>query len=309
MLERLRSKPENVIPNMRPVNEEMHGLLDRYAPKRRPLALEDYDLDAIQVDLISPDLAQCLRFVAEVESFSDKPAKHLLESADNSGATWQRNFVEDIWFPEEQMHGVLLRELAIRCGVSQSLIDGEIEQVRAREFKIGANYSSLKANTYGFLQEATTWRFYQAMQSATFDPVLKRVLNDIARQENFHRHVYLEGAETILKHNPNAGGEVVEAVAEFIMPGEHMVPELNREAPRWAKKFNFQARTASRDRIDALVSMIGHKGLGKAIIAYLAKNRTTPWHMKALSVPLNRINIPPIYYLFGKLADVATKKR
>lgn len=310
MSERLRRTPEVVTPNMNPVNEKMHALLNLYLPKRRPLALEGYNWDAIQPDLIGPDLAQCLRYVAEVESFPEKPARHLLNSADKSGATWQRSFVEDIWLPEERMHGVLLRELAIRCGaVSQPLIDQEIDQIRAREFKIGANYSSLQANTHGFLQESTTWRFYQAMLSATPDPVVKKILNDIAKQENFHRHVYFQGAKTTLEHNPNAAKEVVEAVEEFIMPGEHMVTELNRQTPRWAKKFNFQSRTALRDRITGLVDLIGYAGLGEATIAYLAKNGATPWYIKALSVPLDKLHIPPTYYLFGKLADMATRQK
>lgn len=309
MSERLRNTSEVVPLDMNSVNEKMHALLNRYLPKRKPLVLENYDWDAIQPDLIDPDLLQCLRFVAEVESFPDKPAEHLLKSADKGGATWQRRFVEDIWLPEERMHGVLLRECAIRYGIPQPLIDEEIEQVRAREFKIGVNYSPLKADIYGFLQEATTWRFYQAMQSATPDPVLNKVLNDIAKQENFHRYIYLGGAKSTLEHNPNAAKEVVEAVAEFIMPGEHMVPELNREAPRWARKFNFSSRTALRDRIIGLVDLIGHTGLGKATIAYLAKNDAVTWYMKALSVPLDKLHISPTYYLFGKLADMATKKR
>lgn len=309
MSERLRPKPEILTPNMDPANERMHSLLDLYGPKRRPLALEDYNLDAIQPDLIDPDVRQCLRFVAEVESNPEGPAEHLLKGADKGGATWQRRFVEDIWLPEERMHGVLLRECAIRYGAPQQLIDEEIEQVRAREFKIGNGYSSLKADVYGWLQEATTWRFYQAMQSATLDPILKNILNDIAKQENFHRHVYLEGAKVTLEHNPTSSKEVVEAVAEFIMPGHDMVPDLQPHAPRWAKKFNFQFGTEQRDRVDGLVDLIGHEGLGEATIAYLAENDNAPWYLKIPFIPLNKLHSSRTYHLFGKFADAYTKKR
>ena len=308
MSERLRKTPEVVPQNMKPVNDAMNLLLDRYLPKRKSLALENYDWDAIRPDLIDPDLAQCLRFVAEVESNPEAPAKNLLRSADISGATWKRRFVEEGWLPEESMHGVILRECAIRYGAaSQPLIDDEIEQVRTREFTIGANYDSLKADVYGWMQEATTWRFYQAMQSATEDPVLKQILNDIAKQENFHRHVYFEGAKNTLKYNPHVSREVVETVAEFIMPGNEMTPELQLQAPRWARRFNFSSRDLLREQASGLVELIGHEDMARSVIAYGVNN--APWYIKAPLTPLNKLNSPRVYHLFGKLAEAAVGKK
>lgn len=157
------------------------------------------------------------------------------------------------------------------------------------------------------MQEATTWRFYQAMLSATQDPVLKKLLNDIAKQENFHRHVYFEGAKTTLEYNPNASQEVVQTVAEFIMPGKVMAPELQREAPRWAKRFNFSSREFLREQASGLVELIGHEGLGKSAIAYGANN--APWYIKGPLIPLNKLNSSRVYHLSGKIADFATRQR
>lgn len=309
MVERLRRSPEVLTPNMNPVNEEMHALLNLYLPKRKPLALEDYDWDAIRPDLVDPDLLQCLRFVAEVESNPEAPAQNLLGSADRSGATWQRRFIEDTWLPEEQMHGVLLRECAIRYGaVTQPLIDAEIERVRQRGFPIGANYTSLKANIYGWMQEDTTWKFYQAMLSRARDPTLKTILNDIAKQENFHRHVYFQGAKTTLEYNPNVSREVVEAVSQFVMPGHHMTPDLQRLAPYWAKKFSFPSGTLLLNRVNGLVELIGYEGLGEAIIAYGAKG-ATPWYVKAPLYPLSMLNSSHANHIIGKkIADAVRKK-
>lgn len=157
------------------------------------------------------------------------------------------------------------------------------------------------------MQEATTWRFYQAMQSATRDPVLKQVLNDVAKQENFHRHIYFEGAKATLEHNPNSAKEVIETVAEFIMPGYEMAPELQAEAPRWARKFNFSSRTLLREQASGLIELIGHEGLGESAIAYGVSN--APWYIKGPLIPLNALHNPRVYHLFGKLADAATKKK
>ncbi|EKD64553.1 MAG: hypothetical protein ACD_50C00344G0004 [uncultured bacterium] len=307
MPERLRNSPETVASNMNPVNDKMNRLLDKYLPKRKPLSLEDYDWDAMNSELTNPDLLKCLRFVAEVESNPQAPAKNLLKAADENGATWKRRFVEDGWLHEESMHGVLLRECAIRSGTPQELIDEEIEQVRAREFTIGENYSSLKADVYGWMQEATTWRFYQAMLNEAKDPVLRQVLIDIAKQENFHRHVYFEGAKTTLEHNPDAAKEVVDTVAEFIMPGQIMAPDLQQEAPRWAKKFNFSTRQLMREQASGLIELIGHEGLGESAIAYGVNN--APWYIKGPLAPLKKLDNARVYHLFGKLADSAVGKK
>jgi len=307
MPERLSNTPETVPLNMNPVNDQMNTLLDRYLPKRKPLTIGDYDWDKVRPDLMNPDLLRCLIFVAEVESNPEAPAENLLRAADTSGATWKRRFVEEAWLREERMHGILLRECAIRYGTKQSLIDQEIQDVRAREFTIGTDYSSLKAAVYGWMQEATTWRFYQAMLSATEDPVLKQILNDIAKQENFHRHVYFEGAKATLDHNPNASQEVVQTVAEFIMPGEVMAPELQREAPRWARKFNFSSYDLMREQATGLVELIGYEGLGKSAIAYGINN--APWYIRGPLTTLNKLNNSRTYHLFGKLAEAATRQK
>lgn len=309
MPERFRESPQAIEPNMGPVNTKMQDLLNRclYLPKRHPLEVEYYDWDKIRPRSIDPDFVNCLRFVALVESNPDAPAKNLLRAADAGGATWQRRFVEETWLPEEHMHGVVLRELAIRCGTSQPLIDEEIEQVRAREFTIGTNYSSLKTNIYGWLQEATTWMFYRAMASATDNPVIKKVLTDISTQENFHRFIYFQGAKSTLANNPNLSRQVVETVGEFVMPGYVMAPELQPEAPRWAKKFNFPTSTLLHEEVTGLLGLVGHQGLGKSLIAYGAKNSPLPLLRPLLSL-LSKASIPPVYYLTGRAVEEVSKR-
>ena len=44
----------------------------------------------------------------------------------------------------------------------------------------------------------------QATPDNPADPVMLKILSDISKQENFHRHVYLTGAKTILKHSPQS---------------------------------------------------------------------------------------------------------
>jgi len=94
------------------------------------------------------------------------------------------------------------------------------------------------------------------------------------------------------------------------MPGHHMVPELQPDAPKWAKKFGFPHQVLFRDISEGLVEMVGHKGLGEIVLSYGAKN--LPWYLKVPLTPLNIVAkspIPPTYRIVGKLADMATRQK
>ena len=257
------------------------------------------------------DVLQSLRFATLVESNPQGAANSLLAAADRDNAPWLRRFVTESWLPEETMHGVIFREYLIASGAIQpAQIDAEIEEVQRRGFPLGEGYNALEACTYGWIQEMVTWRFYQAMQQHAQDPLLSQILNDVGKQENFHRFVYLTGAKTILKHEPSRIKEVIETVKDFEMPGHHMVPELQPNAPKWAEKFGFPRQVLFRDIFEGLIEMVGHEGLGEIVLSYGAKN--LPWYLKAPLIPLNIVAkspIPPTNRIVGKLADLVTRQK
>ena len=258
------------------------------------------------------DVLESLRFACLVESNPKDVANNsLLPAADRDDAPWLRRFVTTTWLPEESMHGVIFREYLIRSGAMQPAeIDAEIKEVQKRGFPLGNGYSALEACAYGWIQEMITWRFYQSMQQHAGDPLLSKILNDVGKQENFHRYVYLTGAKTILKHEPSRKKEVIKTVTNFTMPGHHMAPELQRDAPKWAKQFNFPLHLLLRDISKGLVEMVGHEGLGEIILSYGAKN--LPWYLKAPLAPLKIVAkspIPPTHRIVGKLADAAATRK
>lgn len=261
------------------------------------------------------DVLESLRFACLVESNPKYIANNsLLPAADRSNARWLRRFVTTTWLPQESMHGVIFREYLIRSGAMQPAeIDADIKEVQERGFTFGNDYTALQACTYGWIQEMITWRFYQSMQQYAGEPVLSQILNDVGKQENFHRFVYFTGAKTILKRHPDRKREVrevIETAANFTMPGHYMVPELQPQSTKWAKQFEFPFRTLYREISNGLVELVGHEGLGEIILSYGAKN--APWYLKAPLTPLRVVAkspIPPTNRIVGKLADVATRKK
>lgn len=291
------------------VDQEMQSLMDRYLDRRSPVSIDDYDWNQIQPTSIEPDFLDAVAFVTLVESNPEEPARKLLEAADRSNAPWLRRFITQTWLPEESMHHAPYREYLIQSKTyTADFIDFEISKVKDRPFIIGDGNSELQAATYGWLQELITWRFYESMQSYLIknnqsDPILIKILSDIGKQENFHRHIYLTGVRTVLKHSPHRKKEVVEAVSKFLMPGHEMVPEWQPRAPGWGRKFGFSLRLLGYDIANELLKLVGYSNLGKGAVIYATKNKM-PWWLKipvTLSAPLAKLSPSPVNYLAGKL--------
>lgn len=302
------------------IDDEMQAVLDQYLGKRRPVSLDDYDWDRIEPEKIDRDFLDALGFVTLVESNPEAPASKLLDSADRSNAPWLRRFITQTWLPEESMHHVPYREYLIRSGAYEdSYLDAEIGKVVERGFVHGDGYTELKAATYGWLQELITWRFYESMSDYLVwkgkqtedhpDPILVQILGDIAKQENFHRYIYMSGVKTVLKYSPQRKREVVEAAGEFLMPGHHMAPDWQPLAPIWSKKFGFSHKKLAYDISRGLVELTGYNGLGQGAFLYAIKNEVF-WYFKAPTVllaPFIQMYSSPVNYLAGKLLSRASR--
>ena len=295
------------------IDADMQAVLDRYLPNRRPMSVHDYDWDEMRPDSVDRDFLEAVGFVTLVEANPKDPGGQIIKAADRSGAPWLRRFITQTWLPEEGMHHAPFKEYLVRSGAyDEDFLDDEISKVIDRGFVHGAGYSELQAATYGWLQELITWRFYDSMRDYLLsqadddnpaDPVMVKILADIAKQENFHRHVYLTGAKTVLKHQPERKGEVVTAVAEFLMPGHHMAPDWQPKAPVWSEKFNFPLKQVIHDIAHGMVELTGHRGLGQATILYGARN-DIHWYLKPLVAVLRPLSLPfssPVNYLSGRL--------
>lgn len=285
------------------VNEQMHAVLDKYTPRRRPLRVADYDWERVDPDLMSPNFKSTIRFVALVESNPKTPAEHTLRAAEQEDATWLTRFIEETWLPEETMHGVILKEAAICIGAtSKKEIDEDIEGVRKRGFPFGRAYTVVKGSTFSWIQEHTTRRYYEAVRSGAKDPEVKRMLGDLASQENFHGFIYKEDLNLEVAHNPDlVKGEIVEASSEFEMPGYTMVPQLQEEA-RDTTEFGFSPKTVLREIVNGLVELVGYEGLGRVALTFNSRQFTSGLNGGLVKVLLREINLPFTNQLAGRYA-------
>jgi len=91
-------------------------------------------------------------------------------------------------------------------------------------------------------------------------------------QENFHRYVYFMGMKATLKYFPQRfGKDVVHTLVNFQMPGHHMCPKLQAEAPQLAKEMGLPVGKLRSELGRGLVEVAGKKGVTQVILALGAK--------------------------------------
>lgn len=282
-----RNTPETPKLDLSLANQRINALVDARLKKVRPLNPTDYDLDAIQPDLIVPDLRQMLVFVAGVESNPTDPAIIQRNIAIAAGATGKLRFLDQVWLPEESGHATVTYEMAIRSGgISGSAMDEHVNRIKERGFSIGVNYSLIQTDIYSLIQEKVArYSYNPTMKTGSGDPVINKGFTDLAGQESFHAHVYYEHAKAIFESNPQhkdyLADQVIEAVADFKLPGHHMFPELQKDSPKWAKRLGFPYKLLLKELYLGLEGLVGQEGVGKAIRAYASRNEM-PWHLQAL---------------------------
>lgn len=282
-----RNTPEIPKLDLTLANQRINALVDARLQKVRPLRPTDYDLDAIKPDLVVPDLRQMLVLVAGVESNPIDPAIIQRNVAIAEGATGKLRFLDNVWLPEELGHAAVTYEMAIRSGgISGSQMDEHVNRIKERGFGIGVNYSLIKTDIYSWIQEkAARYTYNPTMKAGSKDPVINKGFTDHAGQESFHAHVYYEDAKAIFAANPQhkdyLADQVIEAVADFILPGHYMFPELQKDSPKWAKSLGFPYKLLLKELYLGLEGLVGQEGVGKAIRAYASRNEV-PWHLKAM---------------------------
>jgi hypothetical protein len=228
-----------------------------------------------------------LVFVAGVESNPTDPATIQRNVAIAAEATGKLRFLDNVWLPEELGHAAVTSELAIRSGgISGSAMNGLVSQIKERGFNIGIDFSLIQTDIWSWIQEKVArYTYNPTMIAGSGDPVVNKAFKDHAGQESFHAHVYYENAKAIIASNPQykdiLTNQVIEAVADFIMPGHHMFPKLQKEAPKWAKEFGFPNKLLLKELYLGLEGLVGQEGVGKAIRAYASRNEM-PWHLKAM---------------------------
>ncbi len=188
--------------------------IERHLTQSGRITFEDLDWNEAQRAGLTDDEAFILTYFSDIESQTIMYMRDIL----NTKGVLDPEVMSflTIWNYEEFYHGQALAKLLQACG--RSLGRNRIEIVRERALitetlkRLGAmafsqffpsDFIALYL-TWGALNELTTLRGYEAIETLTANPVLRELCTRIAKQERRHFAWYYNNAEVRLKASPRA---------------------------------------------------------------------------------------------------------
>ncbi len=185
------------------------------------------DFGAIRTDLLTQHDLAGVRVAMLVESHTPVYTQLLLELFRHDHEVTA--FLA-IWAYEEMKHYAALRTyLEASSMVDLGALDRELAVTRAGPLpEKEACFSRVQSFTYTMLQEQVTGWFYKRFAGGVREPLLKTILQLIAKDEYRHCQYYLEKARQELDGNRRLLEEVDQVLLEFQMPGPSFVPEYAR---------------------------------------------------------------------------------
>lgn len=207
--------------------------------------------DRIDRSLITEGDIEAIRGAMLVESHNPVYSQKLLDyfSQDHEMAA----FIVTWGYEEMKHYGVLRTYLEVADLVDLVDLDRELIQTRAGPWgDVESRFTPVQSFAYTMLQEAVTGRFYNGFARHTKEPVLRKILNLIGKDEFRHCQWYLDKAKEELRNNHHAGDEVDEALLGFGMPGPTFIQDYER--------YNAAMRKAAHIGVGDVVAVLKKAG-------------------------------------------------
>ena len=196
----------------------------------------EINFKAIRKDLLTPDDTKALIGGMLVESHNPVFTSQLMEyyRADHEMTSFL-----PVWGYEEMKHYVFLRTYLEAIGVDKAELEGVLNQTRSGPWgETEAKFTPVQALTYTMVQEQTTNIFYNRFANRTQEPVLRKLLTLLGKDEMRHCQYYLvKGKEEIAKDR-HVLDQVDEVLINFAMPGDSFVPDYGKHQAAMIKVTN-----------------------------------------------------------------------
>lgn len=202
------------------------------------------DYNAIQPELLTTDIVEAVRGAMLVESHNPVYTMRILEyyRADHEATSFTTT-----WGYEELKHYLVLRTYLE--ALPSKFIIGKDLKTELDETRAGGwgdkemGFTRVQSFTYAMLQEEITALAYKRLGNATEEPVLKKILRLIGKDEYRHCQYYLEKGQDELREDSRRMEEVDETLYDFQFPGPTFVKDSERysKALRGVNKLDFPA--------------------------------------------------------------------
>lgn len=256
-------------PQLKDPAKDLHTALfgSYYVTHERMIwSLGDIALDSVDSHQVDEETIEAVRATMLVESHNPVYASVLLKKLRFDFAATA--FLA-VWVYEESKHFLGLKGYldAVGAGSSPEAV-AELEATRAGEWSIPHYYTDLMVAAYTMMQEHVTGIFYRNFAQSVQEPVLRKLLSLIGKDEFRHHRFYFDYARRLLDKDPDRVAEIDTALLEFQMPGPSFIPNYQFHGLAMADAGNLGIAT-----FQEAVGVLG-KLIGDARIRELAADRS-----------------------------------
>jgi acyl-[acyl-carrier-protein] desaturase len=142
------------------------------------------------------------------------------------------------WGAEEDRHAQALAYYQVQSGIveNQEALEEELIRENIKDFDLGFT-QPVQVFTYTFLQEKATQIYYQSLSRAVKEPILKRLLLHLSRDESRHFSFFVDMLDAFVEcHNTRVLPLIVEVASHYRMPLFNTMPDYARKAVRMARE-------------------------------------------------------------------------
>lgn len=232
-------------------------------------------MESLPKGLTEGDFIQILQLAMLTECATDAYAAIFYESSRRFKMPWLHRFTSEIWVPDEYQHTDPFKKVLMHFGFSEQELNQQIAEVLEKTYEHTSGGTPVQLTIFGALQEYLTDGWY-GMIAPILDKTSPEAAEDVRRvkrRETFHMVWYRDMTAIQVISNPRLIDQVAEALDLFTLPGNHLIPDLQRQAEGWIPKMGGDFNQIERRVIRLISSSLDDNPeyLGEAIINYGAR--------------------------------------
>lgn len=291
LVDRIEAKPGDLI-DVREFEERQRNLNVRRV------------LDTLPEGLSEDDLSGILKLALLTECATESYATAIRERARRFDAGWLSRFNDNVWTPDELTHHTPYKLILLNLGFAESELDREIRETQERHFTHYGGDTPVHVTAFGMVQEYLTdnWHGLISKLFREASPDASYMALRIKRRETLHTVWYRDMTALQVESNPRFVRYVAEEIANFKMPGNSIVPELQAEGVRWLQLMNADFDRIFQDLLRLIQeTLTSVRQTGELVVALAAEKgiRIGPLSARQVEVALNRLGGPG-YGLIGE---------
>ena len=203
------------------------------------------------------DFTEILMLSMITECATDSFAARFNESAFNFDADWLRRFNQEVWVPDEYSHASPFEGVLVAMGFDQEDLRERQRVAKEKEFDYGKGITPVGATTFGTIQEYLTdnWHGLTANMIEPSHPHTAFLIRRVKQRETLHMIWNRDMTSLQIEENPDLIYYSAETEASFEMPGNTLIPSVQKKTPELLVKMGASTSRIKRDLVKLAYEM------------------------------------------------------